>query len=249
MADNLSNLAGAAEFFDSPTSPSFIERLARMYMLQDPACLVVRGLPVTGDPRPDDLDIEITHKEQAGERYSREVFELLNERIGGNRVTTHMGNVIRVIDPDDPSVIRVEPTHTHPETGVNNMFCNIADGAISHVTFVDDIWRNATGYERDAYQKYGMINLKDGRALWYAEFVNCHDIFEKLEKLSVLPNQDLMTAATALAQAIRNSAREYYLREGDFIFFSQLKTLRGAPAYPAPTSGIERRWYQSMTYA
>lgn len=249
MKDNLSELVGAAEFFDSHTSPEFIGRLASMYMLQDPACVVVRGLPVTGDSRPNNLEIPIAHREQTGEKFSREVFELLNERIGGNRVVTDMGNVIRVADPDNAALIKVEPTHTHPEVSVNNMFCNVADGAISRVTFVDDVWNKAIQKERDAYQKYGMINLKDGKVLWYADFVNEHDIFEKLARLSKEENTELAATAMFLANSIKKNAREYFLFEGDMIFFSQLKTLRGAPAYPAPASGIEKRWYQSMTYA
>lgn len=249
--DNLVNLRGIAELFDSHNSDKFISRLASMFMTQEPACIVVRGIPVTGDPRPDDLGMEINpgHKKQAGQKYSEEVFKLLNEQIGGNRIQSEMGNVIRSVDPTNPAYIKVEPTHTHPDDRINNMFCNISDGAISNVTFVDDVWKNATEEERALFQKHKFIDFDGSQVLWNEDFVRCDDIFERLENASPFENNEsLSNTAVILAEGIRANAREYHLIEGDMVFFAQMKTLRGAPAYKTPESGIEKRWYQSMTF-
>lgn len=248
MQDGLRELEGKVQFFDSYDSPQFVERLVSMYMLQEPACLIVRGLSVGKNKRPDDLKIENTYPDRSGERYSREIAKLLNEQVGGNRIKTGFGNVIRDVDPNNPEWIKLEPTHTHPDVRINDMSCLIADGAISEVTFVDDIWSAAGEDEQKAFQEYRMIEVSEGRVLWNSDFVNNQDIFEKLQALSLLPDSRLANTATTLAEAIRNQSRKYYLKEGDIVFFAQLKTLRGAPAYKAPESGIEKRWYQSMTY-
>lgn len=249
MNDNLAGLRDNAEFFDSHTSQEFIARLAKMYMLQEPACLIVRGLEVSGDLRPRDLGIPVTGKEQQGERYSKEVAQLLAERLGSGDVMTDMGNVIREPDPGDSRQIRKEPTHTHPEVKINNMFCNISDGAISRVTFADDVWERASEEERALFETCGMMALREGTPLWYADFMRDHDILEKLEELSASNDAKMGRAAAAFEKAIRDNARDYYLKEGDMVFFAQLKTLRGAPSYPTPAGGVEKRWYQSMTYA
>lgn len=249
MDDNLKSLTGIAEVFDSHTSPEFIQRLVSMYMRQEPACIVVRSLAVDKEVRPDDLKIENTYPDRAGEQYSKEVARLLSEELGGHEVKTGFGNVIREVDPMRFEYIQVEPTHTHPDVKINDMFCLISDGALSNVTFVDEIWGKASDKERAAFEKYDMIHVEEERVLWNPELVDNHDIFEKLESVSESSDTELAETAKALAKAIRENAREYYLREGDFIFFAQLKTLRGAPAYEVPASGIEKRWYQSMTYA
>lgn len=248
--DNLMNLRGIAEFFDSHNSDKLVPRLASMFMTQEPACIVVRGIPVTGDLRPDDLGMEINsgHKKQAGQKYSEEVFQLLNEQIGGNRIQTEMGNVIRAVDPANPAYIKVEPTHTHPDDRINNMFCNISDGSISKVTFVDDVWKNATEEERELFQKHKFVDFDGSQVLWNEDFVRCDDVFERLDNASHFEDKSLANTANTLAEAIRTNAREYHLVEGDMVFFAQMKTLRGAPAYKAPGSGIEKRWYQSMTF-
>jgi hypothetical protein len=249
MRSNLKELEGAAEFFDSYSSPRFIGRLASMYTDQEPGCLVVRGLSIEEKERPVDLQIGNTYPNRSGEKHSKEIARLLNERIGGNRVKTDFGNVIREVDANNPESIKIEPTHTHPDVRINDMSCLIQDGAISQVTFVDDVWKAATAEEQEAFKEHHMIEVLDGKVLWNADFVNDHDIFEKLEALSRLPDAEFARTALILGRAIRSQIREYYLVRGEMIFFAQLKTLRGAPAYKAPESGIEKRWYQSMTYA
>lgn len=248
--DNLANLEGVAEFYDPRNSEEFIPRLASMFVTQEPACIVIRGIPVKGDVRPDDLAIEINpeHRIQSGQKYSEEIFELLNEQIGGNRIKSEFGNVIRLIDLNNPSQIRVEPTHTHPDDRVSNMFCNISDGVISKVTFVDEVWNSASEEQKAMLEKYKFIDIEGGIVLWNENFVGCNDVFERLEKLYEHSDTELVATAKLLTSAIQECAREYHLVEGDMIFFAQLKTLRGAQPYPAPESGIEKRWYQSMTF-